>query len=186
VLQNSGSNAIRPNWRKNDRTAISDNGKHLSQDFIVPEGGVFTGKRIATSDETVATFANQSVRDERSIAVAQYQFAGNQLLRVSQANGEDVARPQSGQHAGSCDPETHLSEVAQDFGGQIALGCLMKLSGRIHRITSHHQFPALVVCLSRSKHHPQPGYEIFRLPWQPDCVDCTLPQLSALVSKTLS
>ena len=30
------------------------------------------------------------------------------------------------------------------------------------------------------------GYEVFRLLWQPDCVDCTLPQLNAPVSNRRS
>jgi len=34
--------------------------------------------------------------------------------------------------------------------------------------------------------YDQPNYDNLRFEWQPDCVEVTLPQLRALVSKTLS
>jgi hypothetical protein len=143
-LQNSGYSAISPCRSEGDRATVSDDGDHHTQNLVAPERSVVVRKRIAPRDESIAPLPNQSVGYKRLIAVAQDLFAGKKLLSALLANGENISGPHRGKHAGSRDLQTYFSELAESFGSQITLGCLVNLSDQIHRTTSFHPFTAYV------------------------------------------
>ncbi|MDR3744880.1 MAG: hypothetical protein P4K80_01970 [Acidobacteriaceae bacterium] len=147
ALQDSGYDAISPNGSEGDRTTVSDDGDHRTQNFIASEREIVVRERIALRDEEIAPLLNQSVGYKRLIAIAQDLFAGKKLLRALLANGKNISRPHRGEHTGSRDLQTDFSELAESFDRQITLGCLVNLSDPIHRITSFHPFTAYVAGL---------------------------------------
>lgn len=106
-----------------DRAAVPENGHYLSQELVVPKRSILVGKRIAAGDETIGAFADEPVGDKPLVAVTQHNLPGKEFRSASPAHREDVARPYGGEHAVSGDLEAHFSELAGDFGDEIALQC---------------------------------------------------------------
>ncbi len=118
-----------PNPGRGHRATVPQNGSHITQDLVMAEWGVIEAKRIPTSDDTIAMFPDQPVRDKRLVAVAQDNPAGAQFGCASPPHGQDVARPDRGEHAGSGDSQTDFSKSANDLRGEVAFGCILQLSG---------------------------------------------------------
>jgi hypothetical protein len=97
------------------RAAVPQNGNHLSQDLIVPEGPILIGKGIAPRDEAIAAFFNHPVDYEPRGAMAQRNLPWKKLRHAPPANGHDIAWPHGGEHAGSVDFQASLSELANHF-----------------------------------------------------------------------
>jgi hypothetical protein len=80
-------------------------------------------------------------------------------------NNQRIPRPDRRQHAGAGDADPRHAARPQGVGNKLASGAVASL--RAARSESHR-------------------YEVWRLKWHELCVDWTLPQVSALVSKIFS
>jgi hypothetical protein len=110
-------------------------------------------------------FATQEPMHNQPIILAKYEdWARSEIARLDGMNRQQIAGPENRDHADPWDFELDLPGEAHDIGYEIAACCLEMRFGD----------------------HSWLCYEVLRLKWQEPCVDCTLPQDSAMVSKTRS
>jgi hypothetical protein len=75
---------------------------------------VRTGHGISAQYETVRLGANQTVQKHTTVSQRQHDIAGVEFFEGAACDLDDMARPQSGQHTFSMNPETHPR--TQTFG----------------------------------------------------------------------
>ena len=128
-----------PDGSESDRVAIAEDGDDLAKELVFAERRVVPQMRVAAGEDAIALSADQSVRNESLVAIADDNTAGEQFGGASPANGQHVSGPDGGQHAGPIDLQPHLSKLANHLRGQIMFGLVEKFSVGLRWMLSHHQ-----------------------------------------------
>jgi len=143
--------------------------RNPAQQLFARNRSVVVTDRIASSHPSNLVWADGSLYDavghEPPPAMKQDNIARKCFGRIVGGNSQDIAGPNDRQHARTGDSQTQGPE------GVKHLRCQLTSYGfRGYKVTS----------CRRSAH------EVFLLEWQDAWVTCTLPQVSALASKTCS